>query len=237
MTGMNLLGANQWQTLQMQETTRPVAHPPARVPEPDPKSLPSQQPGIQTPTQTARAVHMEAIFDHVDLSLKDSLAEHGHGGEPRGEGEAKEEEGEEGVLAPRHPGFASMEAACDWLCSQDLIEGRRLIEAFRFTTSIRALLATLGPPVHGQLGAYAKQSILTASGPHLLARTLAEVPHHLRLGKVEEAGKLLAVLLGSADEVPGWADFLHHAIGMVGEEREHARLEESIGKLVAHLGA
>jgi len=237
MTGMNLLGANQWQTLQMQETTRPVAHPPTRAPDPDPKSLPSQQPGIQTPTQTARAVHMEAIFDHVDLSLKDPLAEHGHGGEPHGEGEAKEEEREEGAVTARHPGFASMEDACDWLCGLDPLDGRRLIEAFRFTTSIRSLLASLGPPVHGQLGAYAKQSILTASGPHLLARTLAEVPHHLRQGKVEEAGKLLAVLLGSADEVPGWAGFLHHAIALIGDEEEHPRLDASILRLVAHLGA
>lgn len=237
MTGMNLLGANQWQTLQMQETTRPVAHPPARAPEADPKSLPSQQPGIQTPTQTARAVHMEAIFDHVDLSLKDSLNEHGHGGEPHGEGEAKEEDGQDGAAVPRHPGFASLEDACDWLCGLDPIEGRHRIEAFRFTTSIRALLASLGPSVHGQMAAYAKQSILTASGPHLLVRTLAEVPHQLHQAKVEAAGKLLAVLLGSADEVPGWASFLHHAIALVGDEEEHPRLEAAIQRLIAHLGA
>ena len=76
MSGLNLLGANQWQTLQMQETTRPVAQPPVRPHDADPRVLPSQQPGVQTPVETGRAAHMETMQDHVDLSLRDGLSEH-----------------------------------------------------------------------------------------------------------------------------------------------------------------
>ncbi|MEN9355393.1 MAG: hypothetical protein RL318_2718, partial [Fibrobacterota bacterium] len=150
MSDMNLVGANQWQTLQMQESSRPMAQPQPRAPEPDVKALPSQQPGVQAATQTAQAVHMEPIFDHVDLSLKDSLGEHAHGGEERGE--ASPRPPEEAQVIANLPQFASLEEACDWICALDGETSRRLVELFHFTSPVRGILATLASVPQGKFG-------------------------------------------------------------------------------------
>lgn len=234
MSDMNLVGANQWQTLQMQESSRPMAQPQVRVPEPDLKSLPSQQPGVQTPTQTAQAVRMEPIFDHVDLSLKDSLGEHAHGGEERGEADAGP--AQEELPIPVLPEFASLEEACDWLCALDHDLSRRLVECFHFSSSVRGLLASLAQAPQGKFASYARQSTMTASGHHLLARTLHEVPGLLAKGRIEDGGKLLAILLGAAAGVPGWAAFLELAMREVAVEESHPDLAQALARLVTSLG-
>lgn len=235
MSGVNLLGANQWQTLQMQETTRPVVHPPVRSVEADPRLLPSQQPGVQTPVETGRAAHMETMQDHVDLSLRDGLDPHEKGHEERRDGS----EGEGDAKAPGDVvvrSFADRDEVVAWLCACDDAVLAAQEARFRFNPTVRDLLARLGRAGSGKAGAYARQSRLTASNSSLLTRTLTDALHRLEAGHVDECGKYLAILLGAAEGVEGWEAFLAFAVAALIDEEGLEGLAISLRILQARLG-
>lgn len=234
MSGLNLLGANQWQTLQMQETTRPVVQPPVRPVEADPRLLPSQQPGVRTPVETGRAARMETMQDHVDLSLRDGLSEHEKGGEERRDGSEGEEEG---AARPDVPTlrFTDREEALRWLCACDDATVAALEARFRFTPGVRDMLARLGQVGSGKAGAYARQSRLTASNSSLLARTLGDALHRLEAGHLDEGGKCLAILLGAAEGIDGWESYLALAVEALVREEDLEGLAVSLRLLLARL--
>ena len=234
MEGINLVGANQWQTLQMQETSRPAVQPQVKVAEPDPRLLASQQPGVQTSTETARAMHLEPIFDHVDLSLKDALAEHGPGGEAHGDASPDEESSEPARLDTGAV-FADFAQARDWALALSSQELRDTVGAFHFALTVRSILASLSPSAPGRMGSYARQAWLTATGVHLLGKTLADAARHLEEAQVEAGGKLLAVLLGASEEVPVWSALLGLAVGELGREERLSDLARDLHAIATHL--
>lgn len=235
MSGLNLLGANQWQTLQMQETTRPVVQPPVRQVEADPRLLPSQQPGVQTPVETGRAAHMETMQDHVDLSLRDGLSDHEKGREERRDG-AEEEDESKAPSAVVVRSFADRDEVVAWLCACDAAALAAQEARFHFNPTVRDLLGRLGRAGSGKAGAYARQSRLTASNGSLLTRTLTDALHRLEAGHVDESGKCLAILLGAAEGVEGWESYLAFAVASLTSEEDLEALAISLRLLLARLG-
>lgn len=234
MSGVNLLGANQWQTLQMQETTRPVVQPPVRPVEADPRLLASQQPGVQTPVETGRAAHMETMQDHVDLSLRDGLNPHEQGREERRDGSEEEEATAPSEVVVRT--FADRDEVVAWLCACDDAALAAQEARFHFNPTVRDLLARLGRVGSGKAGAYARQSRLTASNGSLLTRTLTDALHRLEAGHVDECGKCLAILLGAAEGVEGWEAYLAFAVAALIAEEDLENLGISLRILLVRLG-
>ena len=234
MSGLNLLGANQWQTLQMQETTRPAVQPAVRPIEADPRLLPSPQPGIQTPVETARAARFETMQDHVDLSLREGLEPHEKGREEHRDGSEGEGEGDSGHPHPIRT-FADREEALLWLCGCDDAALAQQEAQFHFTPGVRDMLARLGQIGAGRAGAYARQSRLTASNGSLLTRTLSDGLHRLEAGHVDEGGKCLAILLGAAEGVEGWEAYLTFAVEALLREDDLEGLAVSLRLLLVRL--
>jgi len=189
--GVNLLGANQWQTLQFQEAAKNqtvIAHSrETSAAFQPPQTLPL------TPTQTGQAVHLEAMPDRLDLSTGDSLQSNGGHGDKHGQSSPKGEAQENEDSPAQRWKPATLEEARNHLSHLTPAELLRQIISFAPTTEERQQLASLLSTATGPFSAYAHQANLTAGPAQLLIRSLHACAHQ-SADNSERTLKLLTIL-------------------------------------------
>ena len=225
--GTNLLGANQWQTLQLQDAAKGQQHPVPKAVEVDLRAI------HQQPATAASVVPVGSPAVKLDLppgrpDTQQDRPSHEHGGETGASPDDKQERDASSRT------FADREELIAFVLGADRSDWMRWCEAAEFTPSTRHLLGDLLAPGAGAAAGYAKESIRAGSNISLLQRCLEGTLASFGRQDTERGTKLLAVLMTGFVKIDFLSDFFRLAL-LETAEVGGARLIEELRQVLEHL--
>jgi len=228
--GTNLLGANQWQTLQLQDAAKGQQHPVPKAVEVDLRAI------HQQPATAASVVPVGSPAVKLDLppgrpDTQQDRPSHEHGGET---GASPDDEPDDGQQDPSRRTFTDREELIAFVLGADRSDWMRWCEAAEFTPSTRHLLGDLLAPGAGAAAGYAKESIRAGSNISLLQRCLEGTLASFGRQDTERGTKLLAVLMTGFVKIDFLSDFFRLAL-LETAEVGGARLIEELRQVLEHL--